>query len=108
MRKGPVNSHCVHFQSHKKYLASGSCSCELVSAGGAKTSLGKKGHVVQRGIFDDLELYESTCPAVVFQVSLLMRARGGTERKGAFMDKECLEQNFDEGIDTVVKYRILP
>lgn len=37
-----------------------------------------------------------------------MRARGGTERKGAFMVKECLEQNFDEGIDTVVEYRILP
>ena len=68
MRKGPVNSRCVHFQSHKKYLASGSCSRELVSAGGAKTSLGKKGHVVQRGIFDDLELYEATCPAVVSQV----------------------------------------
>lgn len=68
MRKGPVNSRCVHFQSHKKYLASGSCSCKLVSAGGAKTSLGKKGHVVQRWIFDVLELYEATCPAVVSQV----------------------------------------
>lgn len=36
-----------------------------------------------------------------------MLAWVGMERK-AFMVKWCLEQNFDEGIDTVVKYEIRP
>lgn len=37
----------------------------------------------------------------------MIRVWGGTERKEAFMVEDHLEQNFDEGIDTVVEYGIL-